>query len=101
MDMVCTSIAFFLVYHTKSSVKRQKPSRFDFFLMGILASKGGRNMKLSGLAITAGLGAAAGAVAVMMMPRQNPARKLAAKAANKVEDVVWKMEDKMNWNMDM
>ena len=58
-------------------------------------------MKLKGWAITMGIGAAAGAVAVMMMPRQNPARKLAAKAANKVEDVVWKMEDKMNWNMDM
>ena len=40
-------------------------------------------MKLSGWAITAGLGAAAGAVAVMMMPRQNPVRRMAAKAANK------------------
>ncbi len=53
-------------------------------------------MKLSGWAITAGIGAAAGAVAVMMMPRQNPARRLAAKAANKVEDIAWKVEDKMN-----
>ena len=53
-------------------------------------------MRIKGLAITAGLGAAAGAVAVMMMPRQNPARKLAAKAANKMEDVAWKVEDKMN-----
>ena len=58
-------------------------------------------MKLSGWAITAGLGAAAGAVAVMMMPRQNPARKLAAKAANKVEDLAWKVEDKMNQNWGM
>ena len=58
-------------------------------------------MDMKGWAITAGLGAAVGAVAVMMMPRQNPARKLAAKAANKVEDAVWKMEDKMNRNMDM
>ncbi|MBR6596265.1 MAG: hypothetical protein IKK72_06845 [Oscillospiraceae bacterium] len=58
-------------------------------------------MKLKGLAITAGIGAAAGAVAIMMMPRHNPARKLAAKAANKVEDLAWKMEDKMNmgWGM--
>ena len=58
-------------------------------------------MKLKGLAITAGIGAAAGAVAIMMMPRQNPARKLATKAANKVEDLAWKMEDKMNmgWGM--
>ena len=59
-------------------------------------SKGVITMKLRGWAITAGLGAAAGAVAVMMMPRQNPARKLAAKAANKVEDLAWKVEDKMN-----
>ncbi len=58
-------------------------------------------MKLTGIAITAGLGAAAGAVAIMMMPRQNSVRKLAAKAANKAEDLVWKMEDKMNMNYDM
>ena len=56
-------------------------------------------MTMKGWAITASLGAAAGAVAVMMMPKQNPARKLAAKAANKVEDLAWKMEDKMNMNM--
>ena len=58
-------------------------------------------MDMKGWAITAGLGAAVGAIAVMMMHRQNPARKLAAKAANKVEDVVWKMEDKMIRNVDM
>ena len=52
-------------------------------------------MTMKGWAVTAGLGAAAGAVAVMMMPRQNPVRKLAAKAANKAEDLAWKMEDKM------
>ena len=55
-------------------------------------------MKLTGLAITAGLGAAAGAVAVMMMPKNNPTRKLVTKAANKAEDLMWKMEDKMNGN---
>ena len=60
--------------------------------------KGGKEMKLTGWAVTAGLGAAAGMVAVMMMPRQNPVRRLAAKAANKAEDIAWKMEDKM---MDM
>lgn len=53
-------------------------------------------MKLTGWAITAGLGAAAGAVAIMMMPRQNPVRRLASKAANKAEDLAWKMEDKRN-----
>ena len=57
-------------------------------------------MNAKGWAITAGLGAAAGAVAILMMPRQNPVRKLAAKAANKAEDLAWKMEDKMN-QMDM
>ena len=58
-------------------------------------------MTMKGWAITAGLGAAAGAVAVMMMPRQNPVRKVAAKAANKVEDLAWKVEDKMNQNWGM
>ncbi|MBQ8834702.1 MAG: hypothetical protein IJ001_07245 [Oscillospiraceae bacterium] len=53
-------------------------------------------MNAKGWAITAGLSAAAGAVAVLMMPRQNPVRRLAHKAANKAEDFAWKMEDKMN-----
>lgn len=53
-------------------------------------------MKFATWAVTAGISAAAGAVAVLMMPRTNPTRKLAAKAANKAEDLVWKMEDKMN-----
>ena len=52
-------------------------------------------MKLTTWAATAGISAAAGAVAVLMMPRSNPTRKLAAKAANKVEDLAWRMEDKM------
>ena len=52
-------------------------------------------MSVKGWAITMGLGAAAGAVAVMMMPRNNPTRKLAAKAADKVEDVAWKVSDKL------
>lgn len=55
-------------------------------------------MKLTGWAITAGLSAAAGAVAIMMMPKTNVTRKLATKAANKAEDLMWKMEDKMNNN---
>ena len=55
-------------------------------------------MKLTGWAITAGLSAAAGAVAIMMMPKTNATRKLATKAANKAEDLMWKMEDKMNNN---
>ena len=38
-------------------------------------------MKLAAWAATAGISAAAGAVAVLMMPRNNATRKLAAKAA--------------------
>lgn len=53
-------------------------------------------MKLTGIAVTAGLSAVAGAVAVLAMPRSNPTRKLAAKAADKMEDLAWKLEDKMN-----
>ena len=50
-------------------------------------------MNAKGWALTAGIGAAAGAVAVLMMPRTNPTRRLAAKAANKMEDVAWKVSD--------
>ncbi len=53
-------------------------------------------MGVKGWAITMGIGAAAGAVAVLMMPKNNPARKLAARAANKVEDTAWKVSDKIN-----
>ena len=57
-------------------------------------------MSTKGWAITAGLGAAAGAVAVLMMPRNNPTRRLAAKAANKMEDVAWKVSDTITSKMD-
>ena len=43
------------------------------------------------IALTMGIGAAAGAVAIMMMPKSNPARKLAYKAAGKVEDAAVKV----------
>ena len=58
-------------------------------------------MGVKGWAITMGIGAAAGAVAVLMMPKNNPTRKLAAKAADKVEDVAWKISDKLNKGLDM
>lgn len=58
-------------------------------------------MKLKGLAITAGLSAAAGAVAILMMPQRNPARKLAGKAACKVEDAAYKMGDAISNKLDM
>jgi hypothetical protein len=57
-------------------------------------------MNAKGWAITAGLGAAAGAVAVLMMPKNNPTRRLAAKAANKMEDVAWKVSDTLHQKMD-
>jgi hypothetical protein len=57
-------------------------------------------MGVKTLAITMGLGAAAGAVAIMMMPRNNPVRKIAAKTADKVEDVAWKVTDKINQSVD-
>ena len=59
-------------------------------------------MDMRGWAVTAGLGAAAaaGAVAVLMMPRTNSARRLAARAANKAQDVAWKIEDKLGDELD-
>lgn len=58
-------------------------------------------MKLSGIALTMGVGAAVGAVAAMMLPKQSTARKLINKAAVKVEDVAWSLGDKMSQKMDM
>ena len=57
-------------------------------------------MNAKAWAFTAGISAAAGAVAVLMMPRNNPTRRLAAKAANKMEDVAWKAEDYLADKMD-
>jgi len=58
-------------------------------------------MHVKGWAITMGLGAAAGAVAIMMMPKNNPTRRLAAKAANKVEEAAWKVSDKLTSEFDI
>ena len=58
-------------------------------------------MGLKGLAISMGLGAAAGAVAILMMPKNNPTRRLAAKTAAKVEDAAWKVTDKITNKIDM
>ena len=57
-------------------------------------------MKLTGLAISMGVGAAVGAVAIMMMPKTNITRKLAAKAADKVEDAAWMVSDKLSKEFD-
>ncbi len=58
-------------------------------------------MKLTGFALTMGVGAAVGAVAVMMLPKQSATRKLINKAAIKVEDAAWTLGDKMSQKMDM
>lgn len=58
-------------------------------------------MNVKGLAIALGIGAAAGAVAILAMPKNNPTRKLAAKAADKVEDIAWKMSGKMADEFDL
>ena len=58
-------------------------------------------MKLARLAVTAGIGAAMGAVAVLMMPRQNATRQLAQKAANKMEDAAFMAADAISSKMDM
>lgn len=52
-------------------------------------------MGIRTVAVSMGLGAAVGAVAVMMMPRNNPVRKLAGKAATTVEDAAMKVGDKI------
>lgn len=58
-------------------------------------------MQMKGWAITMGIGAAMGAVAIMMTPRQSAARKLANKAANKVEDAVTQVSDKISQQVGM
>ena len=58
-------------------------------------------MNMKGWAVTLGLSAAAGAVAILAMPRNNATRKLAEKAATKVEDAAMKVTDKLTQKMDM
>lgn len=56
---------------------------------------------MKGWAISLGIGAAAGAVAAMMLPKQSAARKLLDKAATKVEDAAMTVSDKVMKKMDM
>ncbi len=58
-------------------------------------------MSIKGWAIGMGLGAAAGAVAIMMFPRQSAPRRLANKAADAVEDAAQQVACKMTHKMDM
>lgn len=57
-------------------------------------------MDMKGIAIALGLGAAAGAVTVMMLPRQCAARKMVDLAAEKVEDAACKVSDKISQKID-
>ena len=57
-------------------------------------------MNMKTMAISLGLGAAAGAVAIMMMPRQSPARRLAYEAAARVEDAATQAVNKINRRME-
>ncbi len=59
------------------------------------------NMYMKGLGIAMVIGAAAGAVAIMMAPKDCTARKLATSAANKVEDMATMVGDKICDKMDM
>ncbi len=58
-------------------------------------------MSVKGWAVTMGVGAAAGAVGILMLSKTNPARRLAAQAANRVEDAAWKFSDKITNSFDM
>ena len=82
-------------------MQRKNITQTSARISGIIELKGVRKMDLKGLAISMGIGAAAGAVAIMMMPKNNPTRKLAAKAANKVEEAAWKVSDKITHEFDL
>ena len=58
-------------------------------------------MTVKALAITMGVGAAAGAVGILMMSRSNPTRRLATQAANKVENLTTMVTGKLTNKMDM
>ena len=58
-------------------------------------------MQMKGWAVTMGIGAAVGAVAVMMLPRQCTARKLVNKAADSVENAAHQVANKLTQKMDM
>lgn len=58
-------------------------------------------MQMKGWALTMGIGAAVGAVAVMMLPRQSTARKLVNKAADSVGNAAQQVTNKLTQKMDM
>ena len=58
-------------------------------------------MDVKAWAVTMGLGAAAGAVGILMMSKNNPTRKIATQAADKLENTAWKVSDKMTRKFDL
>ena len=73
----------------------------NYFAAGILIPEGVRSMSMKAIAASMGIGAAAGAVAVLMMPRNNPTRQLAEKTAEKVEQAATQVGNKLNQTLDM
>lgn len=57
-------------------------------------------MKLTGLAISMGVGLAAGAITAMMLPKQSTAHKMVKKAADAVEDAAMNVGDMISQKMD-
>ena len=57
-------------------------------------------MKLTGLAISMGVGVAAGAVTAMLLPRDCTAHKVVRKAACAVEDAAMSAKEKLNDKLD-
>lgn len=58
-------------------------------------------MRMSGWAVTMGVGIAAGAVAAMMLPKQSTARKMVNKAADAVSDAAEQLVDKVDQKLGM
>lgn len=58
-------------------------------------------MNMKGWAVTMGIGAAAGAVGIMMLSKSNPVRTMALRAANRVEDAAWTVSEKLTQKFDM
>lgn len=72
-----------------------------FEIFGHTKEERGENMEMKGWAISMGLGVAAGAVAVAMLPQQSKARKMVTKAAYKVEDAAEQVADKVEKKLDL
>ena len=93
-------IFIFLDYSIKSPTGKEKIqlfSRNHRANYGRTNEKEGIPMKIWPLALGAGM--VGGAVAVMMLPRNCTVRQMATQAAEKVEDAVYNVVDKMTAEM--